>query len=78
MSDPATGAREEQARRLDTVVQEAAKLADHACIAATHFRAGEIPRAGAHILALEGHLIAVRRLLDEVAVAHAARATTVI
>jgi hypothetical protein len=74
MSDPAIAAREEQARRLDTLAGDADKIAAHARIAATHFRNGEVPRAGAH----EGHLVNVRRLLDEVAVEHASRARTVI
>jgi hypothetical protein len=78
MSDPAIAAREEQARRLDTLAGDADKIAAHARIAATHFRNGEVPRAGAHALALEGHLVNVRRLLDEVAVEHASRARTVI
>lgn len=78
MSDPAIAAREEQARRLDTLAGDADKIAAHARIAATHFRNGEVPRAGAQALALEGHLVNVRRLLDEVAVEHASRARTVI
>jgi hypothetical protein len=76
MSDPA--AREAQAQRLDALAAEADKIAAHARIAATHFRGGEVPRAGAHALALEGHLVNARRLLDEVAVDHASRARTVI
>ena len=77
MSDSTSPAREEQARRLDAIAVEAGKLVEHAKIAASHFRAGEVPRAGAHVLALEGHLIAVRRLLDETALTHALRATTI-
>ena len=77
MSDPTT-AREEQAKRFDAIVEEAGKIADHARIAATHMRNAEVPRAGAHALALEGHLINARRLLDEIAVEHAKRARTVI
>ncbi len=77
MSDPAAG-REEQAKRFDALAEEADKVAAHARIAATHFRAGEVPRAGAHALALEGHLVNARRLLDEAAVEHAKRARTVI
>jgi hypothetical protein len=76
MSDPA--AREAQAQRLDALAAEADKIAAHARIAATHFRGGEVPRAGAHTFALEGHLVNARRLLDEVAVDHASRARTVI
>ena len=78
MSDPATEVREAQAKRLDTLAEEADKIAAHARIAATHFRNGEVPRAGAHALALGGHMINARRLLDEIAVEHASRARTVI
>lgn len=78
MSDPATAAREEQARRFDQIAEEAGKVADHARIAATHFRNAEVPRAGAHALALEGHMINARRILDEIAVVHASRARTII
>jgi hypothetical protein len=75
MSEPG---REDQAKRFDALAEEASKVADHARIAAAHFRAGEVPRAGAHALALEGHLINARRLLDEIAVEHAKRARAVI
>lgn len=78
MSDPATAAREEQAKRFDALAEEAAKAAEHARIAAIHFRNAEVPRAGAHALALEGHMINARRILDEIAVVHASRARTVI
>lgn len=78
MSDPVSAGREEQARRFDAIVEEAGKIADHARVAATHFRAGEVARAGAHALAAEGHLINARRLLDEIAVVHASRSRAVI
>jgi hypothetical protein len=65
--------RAQQARRLEQIADEAQLLADHARVAAGHFRSGEIAPAGAHALALEGHLINVRRLLDEIAVLHARR-----
>ena len=78
MNEDADLAREEQAKKLDRIADEAVMLAEHARVAATHFRSGEVPRAGAHALALEGHLIAARRLLDEIAVAHAAKARAVI
>ena len=78
MSNDVSAAREEQAKRFDAMIEEASKVADHARIAAAHFRSGEVPRAGAHALALEGHLISIRQLLDQVAVAHAARARTVL
>jgi hypothetical protein len=65
--------RAQQARRLEQIADEARRLADHARVAAGHFRSVEIARAGAHALALEGHLINIRRLLDETAVQHASR-----
>lgn len=78
MSTDASGVREEQAKKFDAIVEQATVVADHARIAATHFRAGEVARAGAHALALEGHLNLARRLLDEISVEHAARARTVL
>jgi hypothetical protein len=74
MSDPRDHAREEQAKRFDAIATEAAALADHARIAATHFRNAEVARAGAHALALQGHLVNLGRILDEIAVVHASRA----
>jgi hypothetical protein len=78
MSTDTSAAREEQAKKFDAIVEEVTKGAEHARIAAAHFRAGEVPRAGAHALALEGHLISARRLLELVAVEHAARARTIL
>ncbi len=69
MSEP----REEQAQRLEKVAAEAKLVADHALVAATHFRNGELARAGAHGFAAQGHLANVRRLLDEVSVDWASR-----
>jgi hypothetical protein len=66
-------AREEQAQRLEKVAAEAKLIADHALVAATHFRNGEFARAGAHGFAAEGHLVNLRRMLDEVAVNWASR-----
>ena len=71
--DGASELRDLQAQRLDRVGDEARRLADHARVAAGHFRSGEFARAGAHALALEGHLLNMRRLLDEVAILHASR-----
>jgi hypothetical protein len=63
---------EAQATRLDCVAAEALKLAEHARVAAGHFRNREIPRGAAHTLAAEGHLLAIRAELDAVAQEHAA------
>ena len=66
-------ARERQAARFDLIAVEAESLAAHARTAAAHFRNGEIPRASAHAFALEGHLVNVRRALDEATIEHAGR-----
>ncbi|MBW8814404.1 MAG: hypothetical protein JF588_13330 [Caulobacterales bacterium] len=80
MSDPEAGlsAQDQQARRLDQIAQEAELMAEHARIAALHFRNREIPRGAAHTLALTGHSAKVRSLLDEIAIAHAERAQTTV
>jgi hypothetical protein len=72
----ASAMREEQARKLDQVGTEASRLADHARIAAAHFRNNEVPRAAAHALASSGHLANIRKILDEIASVHASRART--
>ncbi len=69
---------ETQASRLDTIAAEAAKLAEHARIAALHFRNREVPRGAAHTLAAEGHLVAIRAELDGLAREHAAHSTAAI
>lgn len=65
--------RERQAARFDLIAREADSLAAHARTAATHFRNQEVPRAGAHAFALEGHLANIRHLLAEAAIEHAGR-----
>jgi hypothetical protein len=65
--------REDQAERLERIAAEAQRLADHARVAAGHFRAQDIPRGAAHGLALAGHLANIRALFDEVASAHASK-----
>jgi hypothetical protein len=79
MTDEAekNAARERQAERFDSIAREAENLAAHARTAAAHFRNHEIPRAGAHALALEGHLVNIGRTLDEVAVEHAGRSKAI-
>jgi len=69
--------RAQQAQRFDQITEEARQLGDHARVAAAHFRSGEVARAGAHALALEGHLVNIRRTLDEIAVLHASRSRAV-
>lgn len=50
--------------------------ANHLRTSAGHFRAADVPRACAHLLATEGELSVVRRGLDTRAEAHAARSDT--
>ena len=69
---------ETQAQRCEAIVAEAEKLAEHARIAAIHFRNGEVPRGAAHVLAAQGHLLALRTTLDAVVGEHAARSQPVI
>ena len=79
MSDAgAAGERKEsQAERFDRIAAEASLLGDHARVAASHFRSGEVARAAAHGLAAEGHLVAIRALLVAIASLHASRSRAV-
>ena len=65
--------RDQQAKRFDDIAREAEALAAHARTAAQHFRNGEIPRAGAHAFAAEGHCAQLRDFLEQAAKEHAAR-----
>jgi hypothetical protein len=58
---------DQMADRLDVAAR-------HLRISAGHFRAADVPRACAHLLATEGELVAVRRGLDTRAEKHAERA----
>ena len=69
---------QDQAKRLDTIVAEAEKLAAHARVAAHHFRTGEVPRGAAHALSVEGHFLAIRVELEAIAKEHAAHSQPVI
>ena len=64
---------EEVAARYDALAAELESARDHARTAASHFRAGEVPRGCAHAFALEGHLHKVRAELDALAMLHAER-----
>ena len=66
-------AREAQALRFDQIAREAEALAAHARDVAVHFRNNEIPRAGAHAFAVDGHLASITRLLSESAIEHSRR-----
>lgn len=58
---------------LNAAAAELERAAAHACVAAKHFEGREVPRGCAHVLAAEGHILAVRRAFERVAEAHAAR-----
>ncbi len=42
---------------------------------ANHFRNREIPRAAAHIVAVQGHMLKTQRILDEFAIQHTTKAS---
>lgn len=71
------GRRELQASRFDKIAGESASLGEHARVAAAHCRSGEIPRAAAHALALEGHLVTIRETLNDIAKLHGSRSRAV-
>jgi hypothetical protein len=64
---------EQAAADCDQLADRLDVAARHLRASAGHFRAADVPRACAHLLATEGELIAVRRGLDTRAEAHAAR-----
>ena len=66
--------REAVAERFDEVAAELERALAHCRVAASHFRADEVPRGCAHALALQGHLRRSQRGVDEIAEAHASRA----
>jgi len=65
---------ETTAANLTEAAAELERAAAHARTAAAHFLGREVPRGCAHIVAVEGHLLKARRLLDGVAETHAAHA----
>jgi hypothetical protein len=64
---------EQAAADCDQLADRLDVAARHLRASASHFRAADVPRACAHLLAAEGELIVVRRGLDTRAEAHAAR-----
>jgi hypothetical protein len=74
--DIAMTQRDQIAKMFDEIVVQLEAAGRHARTAGDHFRGSEIPRGCAHALALEGHLVTARRLLDEIATMHAQHATT--
>jgi hypothetical protein len=67
-------ARAQTIEQLSELIQELELASRHASTARRHFSDDEVPRGCAHVLALEGHLLRVRQLLDGVALRHAAHA----
>jgi len=63
-----------QADRLEVMVEELQKAISHARIAASQFREGEVPRATAHVLAVQGHLSKSKSLVLEIAEQHSRHA----
>ena len=54
--------------RHEALIPELEAATAHARSTVAHFQDGELARAGAHGLAIEGHLATARRLLDEAAI----------
>ena len=74
MSDDERRARLEQAAQFfDRAADELDQAAAHCRTAAQHFRAGEVPRAGAHAWAAHGHVLAAAEQLEQQARGHALR-----
>jgi len=67
---------EESAKLYDAAAEELAKAAEHARVAAQHFRDGEVPRGAAHAWATRGHVLAAEKALDEQALEHRLRSRT--
>ena len=68
--------REDQAVRFDKIAAELETAATHAKIVALHYRNHEVARAGAHSLAMQGHLVNANDLFNESARVHASFART--
>lgn len=63
-----------QAAKLKLITEELESALKHSKIASEHFVNSEVPRACAHALALEGHIIAIAELLAEIAKFHRTKA----
>ncbi|QKC71285.1 hypothetical protein EB815_20705 [Mesorhizobium loti] len=64
----------ETAQQLLEIANELEAAAKHVITAHVHFSGGEVPRGCAHVLALEGHILRVRHLLDDIQLRHAEHA----
>lgn len=65
---------QDQAAKLKSITDELESALKHSKIASEHFVNSEVPRACAHTLALEGHIIAITELLAEIAKLHRTKA----
>lgn len=63
-----------QINRLKAIASELELALKHSTVAVDHFQNSEVPRACAHTLALEGHLIIATDLLKEIAKFHSSKA----
>jgi hypothetical protein len=63
-----------QIRLLEEAADQLETAAQHCRVAAGHFRDSEIPRAGAHAWAAQGHLLEAEERLQASARLHATRA----
>lgn len=61
---------EQQAVRMKSIANELDQAMRHAEIAADHFASSEVPRGCAHTLAVQGHLVVVNEILNEIAKLH--------
>jgi len=65
---------EEQAQKCERTAEELELAAKHMRTMAKHFRNKEVPRAGAHSLAAQGHLENAKQIFADIAVNHAKKA----
>ena len=75
MSDERTERLEASARLYDEARAELERAVAHCRVAAEHFRAGEIPRGGAHAWAVYGHVLAAQDALAAQAREHRLRSS---
>lgn len=73
MTGEVTGRLAEAAQDCERAATELERAAAHLRTGAAHFRVQEVPRACAHLLAAQGHVWTVQRVLTERAVVHAER-----
>ncbi len=66
--------RDEQAARFEAMAAELEQAAAHCRSTAQHYRDREIPRAGAHAFAAQGHLVNAQQFFEDAAKLHAEKA----